>query len=145
MLTPPCSFVTRPSSVPDSVTAFKKRGFHTRSRPNLDKCFHLRFNFEEDLSYSPSFSYPCEYIFCSGHTIPQLVVPISQEVKYPGIYAQEQTEFFKLSSHPIFSAHCLLTPIFRLRGNLPFIGPLFNLPSCMLWTVSNYFHLNLPR
>ena len=53
---------------------------------NLDKCAHLRLNSDSRIMYSPHFVSHCQCSHCHGHSPATLPVPLSDEVKYLGVF-----------------------------------------------------------
>ena len=53
---------------------------------NLDKCAHLRLNSDSRIMYSPHFVSHCQCSHCHGHSPATLTVPLSDEVKYLGVF-----------------------------------------------------------
>ena len=53
---------------------------------NFDKCAHLRLHSTERASFSSHFSSPCSCFQCSGHDPAPSLVPLSDEVKYLGVF-----------------------------------------------------------
>ncbi len=53
---------------------------------NFDKCAHLRLNSLERVPFSPNLFSPCDCTSCLGVQNPTSFVPLSDEVKYLGVY-----------------------------------------------------------
>ena len=53
---------------------------------NFDKCAHLRLHSDERIFFSPSPSSPCDCTRCHGHSALLQPVPLSDQVKYLGVY-----------------------------------------------------------
>ena len=63
--------------------------FHAHLRGltfNLDNCAHLRLNSDSSIIYSPDFISQCQYSHCHGYSPVALPVPLSDKVKYLGVF-----------------------------------------------------------
>ena len=89
---------------------------------NFDKCAHLRLHSDERVFFSPSLSSPCDCSRCHGHFDPPLPVPLSDEVKYLGVFLDSLSNNRKHVSYRIsqaMSASELLRPLLAHRSLPP--------------------------
>ena len=71
---------------------------------NLDKCALLRLHSDSRIPFSPSLLSPCDCSHCSGtHAAPSLV-PLSDEVKYLGVFLDASSNNRRNLSHRISQA-----------------------------------------
>ena len=86
---------------------------------NFDKCAHLR---EERVYFSPSLVSPCDCCSCHGHAVPPEPVPLSDEVKYLGVYLDYLSNNRKNVSYSVsqaMTASKLLRPLLAPRALPP--------------------------
>ena len=89
---------------------------------NFDKCAHLRLHSEERVYFSPSLSSPCECCSCLGQTVPLEPVPLSDEVKYLGVYLDAYSNNHRNVSYRVsqaMTASKLLRPLLAHRALPP--------------------------
>ena len=89
---------------------------------NLDKCAHLRLHSDSRIPFSPSLQSPCDCSHCSGtHAAPSLV-PLSDEVKYLGVFLDASSNNRRNLSYRIsqaIAASKLLKPLLGHKSLLP--------------------------
>ena len=81
---------------------------------NEDKCEHLRLHSPNRIFYAPQVSAPCQCKCCGGVHPPPTSVPLSDEVKYLGVYLDPSNNNRKNTSYRIsqaVSASKLLKPL----------------------------------
>ena len=81
---------------------------------NVDKCAHLRLHSDSRIPYSPSFSSPCQCTQCTGAEASPQLVPLSDEVKYLGVFLDASSSNRRNTSHRVsqaISASKLLKPL----------------------------------
>ena len=89
---------------------------------NFDKCAHLQLHSEERVVFSPALSSPCDCSRCHGHAAPLQPVPLSDEVKYLGVYLGSFSNNRKNVSYRVsqaMSASKLLRPVLAHRALPP--------------------------
>ena len=89
---------------------------------NFDKCANLRLHSTERISFSPHLSSPCSCFQCSGHDPAPSLVPLSDEVKYLGVFLDASSSNRKNVSYRIsqaVSASKLLKPLLGHRSLPP--------------------------
>ena len=109
---------------------------------NEDKCEHLRLHSPNRIFHAPQVSAPCQCKCCGGVHPPPTSVPLSDEVKYLGVYLDPSNNNRKNTSYRIsqaVSASKLLKPPLS-HSCLPPVGNLPSPFSLTLWTVC-YSHL----
>ena len=95
----------------------QKRGLQI----NEEKCEHLRLPSEQRIYYSPSCSSPCDCRHCSEFNHDLSPVPLSDEVKYLGVYLDSFSSGRKNLNYRVsqaVSASKLLRPLLS-RSSLP--------------------------
>ena len=89
---------------------------------NFEKCAHLRLHSDERVYFSHSLSSPCDCSCCHGHFDPPLLVPLSHEVKYLGVFLDSFSNNRKNISYRVsqaMSASKLLCPLLAHRALPP--------------------------
>ena len=71
---------------------------------NLDKCAHLRLHSDSRIPYSPSLSSPCQRTQCTGVEVVPQFVPLSDEVKYLGVFLDASSSNRRTTSYRISQA-----------------------------------------
>ena len=71
---------------------------------NLDKCSHLRLNSESRIPYSPPLDSPCSCSLCRGDVRAEQFVPLSDEVKYLGVFLDSSSNNRRNISYRISQA-----------------------------------------
>ena len=88
---------------------------------NEEKCEHLRLHSDQRIYYSPSCSSPCDCRHCSGFNYDLSPVPLSNEVKYLGVYLDSLSSGRKNLNYRVsqaVSASKLLRPLLS-HSSLP--------------------------
>ena len=81
---------------------------------NIDKCAHLRLHSDARISFSPSLMSPCNCTHCSSTHAAPSIVPLSDEVKYLGVFLDTSSNNRRNLSYRIsqaISASKLLKPL----------------------------------
>ena len=115
---------------------------------NFDKCAHLRLRSDERVFFSPSLSSPAR---CHGHLAPPLPGPLSDEVKYLGVYLDSLSNNGKnvsyrvsqaMSASKLLRRFWLIVPYLH-HGNSRCIVQLSSLSCFTLWKAHSLLLLSL--
>ena len=88
---------------------------------NEDKCEHLRLHSMQRIYYAPQHHSPCDCSYCQGVHHPPAPVPLSDEVKYLGVYLDPTNSNRKNTSYRVsqaVTASKLLRPLLS-HASLP--------------------------
>ena len=88
---------------------------------NEDKCEHLRLHSTQRIYYAPHHQSSCDCSYCGGIHHPLAPVPLSDEVKYLGVYSDPTNSNRKNTSYRVsqaVTASKLLRPL-RSHASLP--------------------------
>ena len=102
-----------------------------------DKCEHLRLHSNQRIYYSPACDQACDCRFCIGYNHNLVPVPLSDEVKYLGVYLDALSSGRKNLNYRVVqavTASKLLCPLLSHSSLPPFLETYSLLLYCFIYS-----------